>query len=74
MQIDAPTWQNVSGASFQAHCLVYRENTALVDFVANYFSLSDERQTNCDERPRAYNSINELSSFHLVHEPCQKKV
>jgi hypothetical protein len=57
---------------FKPTAFVYPENTALVDFVANYFSLSDERPTNCDERPRASNSINELSSLRLLHKPCQK--
>ncbi|HEX8178253.1 MAG TPA: hypothetical protein VF525_01795 [Pyrinomonadaceae bacterium] len=51
MQIDAPSGSNVSRASCQPTAFVYLENTALVDFVAKYFSLSDKRQVNCDERP-----------------------
>jgi hypothetical protein len=38
-------------ASFNPNAFFYPENTALVDFVAKYFSLSDERQAFGDERP-----------------------
>src|SRR5438270_13083547 len=51
MLIDALIWQNVSRAPRCLTAFVYPENTGLVDFVAKYFSLSDQRQPTCDERP-----------------------
>jgi hypothetical protein len=63
MQIDAPSAQNVSPRLVQPSRLFYPENTALVDFVAKYFSLSDERQAFGDERPRQ-----QIHSQTLAHE------
>ncbi|HYX40260.1 MAG TPA: hypothetical protein VE821_01115 [Pyrinomonadaceae bacterium] len=57
MQIDAPSAENVSLAPLNLAVCFYPENTGLVDFVAKDFSLSDQRQQTCDERPKSASSF-----------------
>jgi hypothetical protein len=51
-------------ASFNPNAFFYTENTALVDFVAKYFSLSDERQAFGDERPKLRVYFQRLAHEH----------
>jgi len=71
MQIDAPSLENVSPAPFNLAACFYPENTGLVDFVAKYFSLSDQRQLMCDERPEPISSLTNQQLF-IEHATCQK--
>ena len=73
MQMDAPTLENVSLASTNLAACFYPENTGLVDFVAKYFSLSDQRQLICDERPEPISSLTNQQLF-IEHATCQKTV
>jgi hypothetical protein len=72
MLIDAPSVENVSLASVNLSACFYSENTGLVDFVAKYFSLSDQRQQTRDERPKLSSSFTNPQLFNK-HDSCQKE-
>jgi hypothetical protein len=72
MQIDAPSSENVSLAPFNLAACFYPENTGLVDFVAKYFSLSDQRQLMSDKRPRTCFSTDRQTTFHRARHMPRK--
>src|ERR1041384_5383452 len=73
MQIDAPSSENVSLAPFNLAACFYPENTGLVDFVAKYFSLSDQRQLMSYKRPLPRFSTGHPTTSHRARHMPEKR-